>query len=454
MRTRRDRSKLDLFIYGILLIVVFILGLLWSACSTNPKPKPPTDPAPAIYEADCKAIYAQELGREPEPEGLSNCEAITWLAWKQGNPTPQEAFRGFVRRQPEWIARQQQLQVVVLPRLVVNGQYFAREDGTAFYAIDRSDFSLFARFMEGENIEPVLQQRQDIGFNMARTFGVSQNPWPGYTANVTPARYGYPTYLGGVVAYHKLLAKHYQYSNWVAFISNGEVPTLGGQLQHWDWLNATLKDVTNVIVSAINEDSAHPTSRLESLFVLPKPVGVLASHGSNGGSANGANGLPPPMPAWDWVELHTNDTYEWVRKVGKGCTPGELGTPPVPCLTSENTRADDRFQLATQAFDAAAGSKLQNAGATFHSLAGRTSVLFQGRELELARAWVAGANSIPLSCQTLPYRHGASEVLEENWKTRDNTPTGAPNPAYDPTRPTYLRVYQKGDDPACRARLR
>ena len=62
-----------------------------------------------------------------------------------------------------------------LPRLVGNGQFFSTEDGQPFTVIECSDFQLFQRFLHGEDLEPVLRDRQDIGFNTLRVFGTCFN---------------------------------------------------------------------------------------------------------------------------------------------------------------------------------------------------------------------------------------------------------------------------------------
>ena len=62
---------------------------------------------------------------------------------------------------------------------------------------------------------------------------------------------------------------------------------------------------------------------------------------------------------------------------------------------------------------------------------GKASVLFGGLDLEAAQQWVAGAQSVPLHCQDGLYVH--RQDLEGT---------------------TYLRVYQRGSDPACIVRIR
>lgn len=407
---------------------LLFLSVLSASCVPQVPPAPrPIDPS--IYADDCLTIYQQELGRLPDPGGLVNCEDIILRAKLAGAPVPQEVFRAFVREQPEWKARQDALKQVELPRLVPNGQFFMLETGQRWTVIESSDFALYDKWLNGIDIEPVLTQRAALGFNSVRIFGLGRGlAFPGYTIDLRPDKHG-DRYFTKLRPFFQALARHHLYGSFVAFIGQIEIPTIGGQLAHWDRLNAYLRDIPNVLVSAMNEDNVHP---LPSLLQLPKPVGVLASHGSNGGTKDGLNGAPPPTPYWDWIELHTNDTFERQRKLGHNCQ--ELSDRH-PCLASENTRADDRLTRASEAFDSAAGASLLAGGSTYHSLAGRSSDLFQGAQLDLATAWVEGAKSVPLSCQAGRYRHDAIHVQMEQQEG-------------------LLRVYQRGDDPACLVRIR
>src|SRR4029078_3259228 len=57
-----------------------------------------------------------------------------------------------------------------LPRLRARGQFLEQETGARFTVIEASDFYLLGRFLNGEDIEPILKQRADAGFNMLRVW--------------------------------------------------------------------------------------------------------------------------------------------------------------------------------------------------------------------------------------------------------------------------------------------
>ena len=230
----------EYFIAGL-----FMLETAVMACPTRPPP-PSTPPAPnpAVYAEDCKLLYREELGREPDPEGLIGCQSQIALAASQGKTPPQETFRAFVRTQPEWIARQEAMKVVVLPRLVVRGQHLGLETGQRFTVIEASGFTLYQQFLDGgaSAIEPQLQQLEDIGFNTVRVFGMydnapnpaSNDPGRGGIGRFRPQDYG-DRYWAGVAPFLQVLAKRHLYCEFVVFADATVVmPAAAAQIQHWN----------------------------------------------------------------------------------------------------------------------------------------------------------------------------------------------------------------------------
>jgi hypothetical protein len=134
-----------------------------------------------------------------------------------------------------------------------------------------------------------------------------------------------------------------------------------------------------------------------------RPVGLLASHGSNGAE------LWPVEPYWDYLSFHTNGASEEQRKAGHNAWEIWSG----PTLTNETSRFPDvgmwsgaaPERIRQLAFDMGAGSGLLNAGLCFHSVSGKLSVLFTEAEIDAARALVAGMKSVDLACQDGSYTH-------------------------------------------------
>lgn len=306
-----------------------------------------------------------------------------------------------------------------LARLVTRGQFFQLEDGTHWTGIEASDFNLYARFLAGEDIEPILQQRADVGFNLLRV-------WTAYDLDccgigrLFPSEH--PDFYSKIPAFLDACARHGLYVELTAFTGPYPMfPDDNAKVAHWDSLIAAVQDSTNVLLELVNEadQPANQTIPLDRLQRPPPPT--LASHGSNGSQ------VWPVQPYWDYATAHFNDASEWPRKVGHNSWEIWSG----PTLANENTRAPDHFTSPQQAFDAAAGAALLAAGSDFHSVRGKSSELWDGLELELAQAWVDGAHSVPLECQDAPYVHRADLETAE-----------------------LLRVYQRGNSDGCVVRIR
>jgi hypothetical protein len=144
-------------------------------------------------------------------------------------------------------------------------------------------------------------------------------------------------------------------------------------------------------------------------------------------------------PAWDYETAHFNDAFQWPRKVGHNSLEYSVGATDLPasgkpCIANENTRPDKDGNI-NHFYDAAAGAALLCAGSCFHSQSGKRSSLFDSRDLGFAKAWVAGAKSVPLSAQGQAYKHRGD---------LERPDAGA----------TGERVYQRGDDPAAIVRIR
>jgi hypothetical protein len=296
--------------------------------------------------------------------------------------------------------------------LVPTGHVFRLATGERWTAIECSDFNLLGRYLiEGADaIQPVLLERQTIGFNLLRVWaqylGAAQ-----FTADIgrlVPQEH--PEMYAALPAFCDLCATHGLYVELTAFTSV-DVPG------HWDRLGEILPPVTNVIVELANENDAHADHLADIAAFRPLP-GVICSHGSNGSQAL------PPRPPWDYEVFHTNDAFEWWRKGGHNgmeLSQGAEGIPAsrVPVIANENTRPDKDGNLAHHE-DAAAACALLIAGSCYHSASGKRSALFTAVDRRCAEVFVRGARSVNLEFQDGRYEHATA--LEE---------------------PADLRVYQK-----------
>lgn len=298
-------------------------------------------------------------------------------------------------------------------KLVAHGQCFAHADGEPFTAIQTSDFNLLGRFLNGEDITPQLAQRQAIGFNLLRVWTRYDIPGIGTCtlAHNPNLYYRIPAFVS--------LCGHYGLCiEFTAYTGHEDWDP-----EHWMKLAAAVEGFSTVILELVNEADQDGNKiygvSVGSMAFTPI-AGMLCSHGSNGSEAQ------PVEPFWDYATFHTNGASEWQRKCGHNAMEIWAG----PTLTNENTRMPDNDNDPQHAHDAAAGAALLCAGSCFHSPSGKTSSLFTEEEVTLAKAWVAGAQSVPLSCQPGAYAHRA-----------------------DLEGPDDLRVYQRGADDVCIVRI-
>lgn len=325
-----------------------------------------------------RTIWTEELQR-PIPDDM----LAAWIAAFSAGQTG-EQMRAALQASAEDVEKHKVKPFTPLPRLRVRGQFFELETGARFTAIQASDFNLLARWQHGEDIDLVLAQRQAIGFNLLRV-------WTLY--DLASANVG--TFLdidyARVPAFLDLCAGYGLYVEFTAYTSTERT-------DHWERLVTAVQGKTNALIELVNEED-----QLENHIDLARysrPSGVLASHGSNGSEA-----WPVPSP-WDYETFHTNGASEWWRKTGHNAA--EIGWAPEhgkPVIANENTRFCDNDSSVNHAYDAAAGAALLAAGSCYHSVGGKSSVLWTGCELEAAKAWAAGARSVDLSQQDAPYEH-------------------------------------------------
>jgi hypothetical protein len=280
------------------------------------------------------------------------------------------------------------------PRLVIRDRiYFGQEDGTRFHAIECSDFSLYKYFLDSQDIGPVLAQRAQVGFNMLRVWLLNTSVIPG---GLEPG--SYLNFYAHLPEFLRLCASYGLYVELTAFTQTQTLmPDDSDQIAHWTDICDAIRDQPNVLLELVNEADQHDNA---TSAAFGRPSGVLASTGSNGSDHW------PPEPDWDYLLYHTNDAPEFQRKVGHNAWEISEHRGEKPCISNENTRFDDKDADLDHAYDAAAGAALLCAGACFHSVRGKISELWGGHELECAKAWVAGAKSVPLEYQPGQYaRH-------------------------------------------------
>jgi hypothetical protein len=254
-----------------------------------------------------------------------------------------------------------------LPRLVPDGQFFRLSTGARFSAIEASDFALYARFLDGGDIESILRQRASAGFNMLRVWTRMQLAQFGI-GSLTLA--DDPDLYERLPRFLQRCADHGFYVELTAYTGREDYDP-----QHWNRLVEAVRGQTNVLLELVNENDQ--AGNHIDLAPFTRPMGVLASHGSNGSQAR------PVEPFWDYADFHTNGASEEQRKIGHNGWEIWKG----PTITNETSRFPDvgmwrrgkdtesmwLDRVRRLAFDSAAGAALLSAGSAFHSVHGKSS---------------------------------------------------------------------------------
>ena len=281
-----------------------------------------------------------------------------------------------------------------LPRLVVRGHVFALESGERFTAIECTDFQLYQRFLGGEDIRPVLDQRAALGFTTVRALGMCAGMF-----HLVP--HERPDFSDLLAPFCDACASFGLYVEFTVFADATVVmPDRAQQAAHWLAVGAAAQPITNLLLELGNELD-QSINRLAAVNDVQPIPGVLCAHGSNGSQA------VPVRPWWHYETAHFNDAPEWQRKTSHNAMEYSDGAAPlvgshVPILSNENTRPDRDGHL-NHFQDAAAGAALLCAGSCFHCEGGKFSRLFDASEHQFAAAWVAGARSVPLEFQDGAY---------------------------------------------------
>lgn len=268
------------------------------------------------------------------------------------------------------------------PGLVVDGQFFRTIGGAPYTIIGCSDFRLLKRWTMGEDPEPdtVLAQRRAVGFNDLRVFGLCQNMFQLRAERTLEYLHGFCSVIGKAGFTMELT-----FGDWALAL-----PDLGEQREFLTEVYRILQRHPHVRLELVNEADQTP-NRIDTAQHI-RPIGLFASHGSNGSQ------VWPVRPTWDYETYHSNDAPEWWRKCGHEAM--EIANDSKrPCVANENTRFPDKCWNLVYAADAARAAALLCAGSVFHSVRGKQSALWDGLELDAAITWAGAAASVPLEFQ-------------------------------------------------------
>ncbi len=200
-----------------------------------------------------------------------------------------------------------------------------------------SDFNLYNRWFSGEDITPVLEQRQALGFNSCRVWTAFDIPLIG---TCDPHR---PDFYAKWPEFMDLLDGYELYAEVTAFTGPYPYfPTQQSMIDHWNALEAAVAPCVNLLdLEAINEYDNAPNAGVP-LDRLGQPA-CLSSHGS------AVQDAPPKEPHWS-VAGYRSPSSEWQRKVGHNAMEWAANWA-IPVWTNEFPRTDNDPNLdCAQAF--------------------------------------------------------------------------------------------------------
>ena len=253
-----------------------------------------------------------------------------------------------------------------LPRVVVVGTHFMTEDGKPWTWKGCSDFMLYQRFLAGEDIRPILEQRRALGANLLRVFGMLH-----FIERFYPQEQG--GYYESLPTFARLLAEHRLYVEFVAFADQQVIRV--PEQAHFTDCCTQLRGQSNVFIELCNE---YPKNGIDPRH-FSKPQGLLASAGS-------ALADQPPAVFWDFFGWHGRRDWPKVTSSAEDMW-YVIQRQQIPGVHDEPARRDrpaqyDRY-LARQL---GASALVLGAGATFHSPEGLRSEPFSA--LTSDEAWM------------------------------------------------------------------
>lgn len=290
-----------------------------------------------------------------------------------------------------------------------------------------SDFLLFWRFLQGQDIEPLLADRIAVGANLLRVFLMVS--WDDITPRFYPQ--DFPNYYTKLSEFVALIAAHRLRLEIVLFCDCRDQPAVmpeaGDRDRHQAAVVEALKDAGaqiadgygntwNCVIEVCNEPFKNlPGSNEEAVERAQQLAGCGFLVAAGNYDARSST-VWEPLPPGDYGTQHVNRSDDWPRKckdiydlTHDGAVDPE---PRVPWIGDEPMGAaevDDPGRRSAVPNDHAwyaAGCAMFSAGATFHSDAGTHSDLLGPQQAKCARAFFAALEWVPTDAPYWPYQRG------------------------------------------------
>lgn len=292
---------------------------------------------------------------------------------------------------------------------------FTREDGSIYPWIGASEFLLYKRHLDGENIRPVVEEMVGAGANLVRVMGMASQ-------GLRVA--DYPAYYDQLLPFADLLAEYHVRLEFTIFAeAEATMPFESQQDQHVDRVVEILAQAWNTVGEINNEPmiwSNMPGGepRAAALARRAQGKGLLISSGAYSGMNPGERDLPTGDLATarmrdrtaDFGTTHTPRDDQWIRKAKDlrelrdmtgvpwvGDEPIGAGEADIPGKRTTNCEGYAQYMALAQQ---------QGAGSTFHSQDGLNAQLLGETQKRCAVQAFAAAKWMPPAAQTWGYNRG------------------------------------------------
>ena len=276
-------------------------------------------------------------------------------------------------------------------RIHVEGLNFI-QDSQPWTMAFMDGFRDYERFLNGQDIRPVLNEAGNLGANGRRVFGAFDFGTPDQQ-RLYPREHG--DYYEKLQPFHALCAEFGLTVQFCVFAdTKRSVPGADSQKEHWQKVCDALRPVPNVLLQRVNENNQHENGVDAD---LAKPAGLCSSFGSNG------TGDDPPQPFWDYVDLgserrpdrmslSTTTVFFAINGYqGEGGNPGFPGSHRAT-VVSEPPKLGVHILNARDAYLLGLGCQWGNGG-TAHSQSALMSVLLNPTERELTKEFLRGVKA-------------------------------------------------------------
>jgi hypothetical protein len=285
-----------------------------------------------------------------------------------------------------------------------------------------SDFLLFERFHNGQDITPLLRERRDLGANGVHVIGMC-----GFAGHVfTPE--SWPDYYQSLRLFFDRLFHAGLFCEFVPLTGVRALLPHWTHQQHVDhaWMCSDIAArFSHVLIELTNEYNHSYAVGLdvENFDQESSAPYVLSSRGSGTGDTD------PALPPWDYLTFHPGRSDEWPRKMKSAWEYADQWGRP--CVNNEPMGAgevDEPGRRATSVedfYDAGACAALMSAGATFMSESGKWSEPYGPTQRACAEAFYAGLSVIPAGVGNWTYAKAVPGGFCLEAHDNDGTPDSA-----------------------------